>query len=108
MQEPIYKGATRPAMKWGVPLMALIAIFMPTIIVGMWCTVYVTLWTQPVVIATLVPLYLWMRLVTSRDDQRLTQMMLRLRLQRLSRNRRFWKSRTYAAWSGRGARHVWR
>ena len=27
MREPIYKGATRPAMKWGVPLMALIAIF---------------------------------------------------------------------------------
>jgi len=29
MREPIFPGASRPPMKWGVPLMALVALFMP-------------------------------------------------------------------------------
>ena len=64
----IFKGATRPAMKLGVPLVPLV---------------------------TLIAL-LCMRHVTSKDDQRFRQMFVALKLRLHDRNRRFWRSRSYA------------
>lgn len=106
MREPIYKGATRPAMKWGVPLMALIAIFMPALVLGMWGATLVDLRIAPAVALVLVPLYGWMRYVTHKDDQRLLQMILRFRLARLNPNRGLWRARSYACHRSRGAADV--
>lgn len=106
MREPIYKGATRPAMKWGVPLMALIAIFMPAIVVGAWGATLVDLRIAPAVTVVLVPLYGWMRYVTYKDDQRLLQMILRFKLNRRNPNRQLWKSRSYSSHRPRGASDV--
>jgi type IV secretion system protein VirB3 len=96
VREAIYKGATRPAMKWGVPLMALVAIFMPTIVLGVWGAALVSPWIFPCVVVVLAPLYGWMRYVTAKDDQRLIQMILRFKLARLNPNRRLWKARSYS------------
>lgn len=101
LQEPIFKGATRPAMKAGVPLVVLLAVFLPAILVSAWLTVLVTLWALPVVIAVLVPLYAWMRWVTYKDDQRLQQMQIKLLLVLKNRNRRLWKSRSYSSYRAR-------
>ena len=106
MREPIYKGATRPAMKWGVPLMALIAIFMPAIVLGAWGTALVDLRVAPAVGVILVPLYAWMRYVTYKDDQRLLQLILRFKMNRLNPNRHLWRSRSYSSHRPRGARDV--
>ena len=106
MQEAIYKGATRPAMKWGVPLMALVGIFMPTIVAGMWGMKFIGLWFLAVPIVILVPLYFWMRWVTFKDDQRLVQMLTSLRLRFISRNHTLWGARSYSPYRSRGAKHV--
>jgi type IV secretion system protein VirB3 len=83
-------------MKWGVPLMSLVAIFMPGVVLAFWGSWLVTMWVAPVVVAVLVPLYAWMRHVTSKDDQRLLQMILRAKLVTRHSNRRLWKARSYA------------
>ncbi len=106
MREPIYKGATRPAMKWGVPLMALIAIFMPAIVLGAWGATLIDLRVAPAVAIILVPLYGWMRYVTYKDDQRLLQLILRFKMNRLNPNRHLWQSRSYSSHRPRGARDV--
>lgn len=96
MREPIYKGATRPATKWGVPLMALVAIFMPAIVVGAWGAILVSAWIAPAILAALIPLYAWMRWVTHKDDQRLLQLILKLWLAWRNPNRRLWTARSYS------------
>ena len=42
MQEPIFPGASRPPMKWGVPLMAIVAVFMPAAVLSIWLGVIVS------------------------------------------------------------------
>lgn len=96
MHEAIYKGATRPAMKWGVPLVALVGVFMPAIVAGVWLTLYVTTWSALVVAAVLVPAFVGMRHLTARDDQRLRQTWLALRLWLACRNAGLWGVRSYA------------
>jgi type IV secretion system protein VirB3 len=95
--EPIYKGATRPAMKWGVPLMALIAVFLPTIVVGAWVAIFVTWIVAPVIVVVLGVAYGGMRVVTYHDDQRLLQMILKFKLIRANPNRRMWTARSYSS-----------
>ena len=97
MREPIYKGATRPAIKWGVPLMALVAVFMPTIVLGAWGAILVSWVIAPVVAIVLLPLYAWMRWVTYHDDQRLLQMILKVKLLVANPNRRMWTARSYSS-----------
>jgi type IV secretion system protein VirB3 len=106
MREPIYKGATRPATKWGVPLMALVGVFMPAVVLGAWGAILVAWQIAPAVVAALVPLYVWMRYVTYKDDQRLLQMMLKLKLVWLNPNRRLWKARSYSSHRPREAGSV--
>jgi type IV secretion system protein VirB3 len=103
MKESIYKGSTRPAMKWGVPLVALVGLFGPMAIVGMWLTVLVTPWTAPVLLLLAIPLFLLLRRITRKDDQRLYQMVLKIRLLWKNRNHNFWKARTYCAHRARRA-----
>ena len=93
-------------MKWGVPLMALIAIFMPAIVLGAWGAALIDLRVAPVVAFILVPLYAWMRYVTYKDDQRLLQLILRFKMNRLTPNRSLWRSRSYSSHRPRGARDV--
>ncbi len=96
IKEKIFKGATRPAMKAGVPLLALL-VFIPVILVGAWGAV---LSGKPWVIAAtfliVIPAYVWMWMVTRKDDQRLFQMWLKLRLTLMNPNRGLWKARSYA------------
>lgn len=108
MREAIYKGATRPAMKWGIPLVVLVGVFMPAIVVATWAATFGSLWVAIATAALLAPLFLWMRLTTHRDDQRLLQMLLWFRLQHLNPNRNLWGARSYGAHRRRGACNAWR
>jgi type IV secretion system protein VirB3 len=96
-------------MKWGVPLVVVVGVFMPSILLAVCSIVLFKSWWVAASAAVLLPLlYLWMRWVTRRDDQRLAQMFKRMRLALINGQRAAWHERTYGSHRGRGARNVWR
>ena len=105
--EAIYKGATRPAMKLGIPLVPLVMLFGTGMLLVLWIGSLVSWWILPIVLATFVPALGWMRFVTNQDDQRFRQMFVAAKLRFNDRNRRLWQSRSYAPYLYRGTRDVW-
>ena len=109
MIETVFKGATRPPMKFGVPLVPLVVLLLPGFISGMWLSTFANWLFAPVIFGSLTVAYVWMRIVTGRDDQRLTQMVLKLKLAVRNPNRVLRNgARSYAPVGYRGGRHVWR
>ena len=104
--EAIYKGATRPAMKLGIPLVPLVVLFGTGMLAVLWIGTLLSWWVVPVVLAAIAPMLAWMRFVTARDDQRFRQMSMAATLRFNDRNRVFWKSRSYAPYLYRGTRDV--
>jgi type IV secretion system protein VirB3 len=105
--EAIYKGATRPAMKLGIPLVPLVVLFGTGALLVMWGGALVSWWIALVVVVAIGPALLWMRFVTARDDQRFRQMFIAAKLRLHDRNRRFWHARSYAPTLYRGVRDAW-
>jgi type IV secretion system protein VirB3 len=109
MIETVFKGATRPPMKFGVPLVPLVVLLLPGFIGGMWLSTMVDWRFAPAVFGSLTLAYAWMRITTSRDDQRLTQMVLKFKLAVRNPNRVLRNgARSYAPIAYRGGRHAWR
>lgn len=106
-REAIYKGATRPAMKLGVPLAPLVVLLGTGMLLVMWGGVLLSWWIALCVVLALFPALLWMRFVTSQDDQRFRQMLVALKLRLHDRNHRFWRARCYSPTLYRGARDAW-
>jgi len=94
LRDPVFKGCTRPAMLWGVPLV-------PTLMVGggmLIPAIWALLASPPLgagMLFLMIPVFVAMRIITRRDDQRLAQYALRLRLVVRQRNRHFWGSHAY-------------
>jgi type IV secretion system protein VirB3 len=105
--EAIYKGATRPAMKMGIPLVPLVVLFGTGMLLVLWIGTLLTWWVVPVVLVAFVPTLSWMRFVTRKDDQRFRQMYVAAKLRLHDRNRRFWRSRSYAPYLYRGGKDAW-
>ena len=105
--EAIYKGATRPAMKLGIPLVPLVVLFGTGMLLVLWGGLLLSWWIALVVVAAFVPALAWMRFVTSKDDQRFRQMFVAMKLHFHDRNRRLWQARSYAPTLYRGARDAW-
>ena len=105
--EAIYKGATRPAMKLGIPLVPLVVLFGGGLLLIMWGGTLLSWWIALAVVVSFVPALLWMRIVTARDDQRFRQMFVALKLRLHDRNRGFWQARSYTPTLYRGARDAW-
>ncbi|KQY88251.1 type IV secretion system protein VirB3 [Pelomonas sp. Root1444] len=105
--EAIYKGATRPAMKMGIPLVPLVVLIGAGMLVMMWGGALLSWWVALGVVLAIVPALIWMRCVTAKDDQRFRQMFIALKLRQHDRNRRFWHARSYAPTLFRGARDAW-
>jgi type IV secretion system protein VirB3 len=81
LRDPIFKGCTRPAMKFGVPLGPLIATFIVCFLSGMWIAALTSSVIPAVLGAALfVALLVTMRNIAKRDDQRFRQIGLALRL----------------------------
>lgn len=94
-QDMIYKGCTRPPLLWGVPLLPLIMVLMPGMLVGMVGLAYFLPMSLVAIFVSLTA-WIWMRAVTKKDDQRLLQIFLRLRLRSRQRNTRYWGCAAYA------------
>ena len=90
--EAIYKGATRPAMKLGIPLVPLVVLFGIGMLLIMWVGALVTWWIVPVVLVAIGPALGWMRFVTRKDDQRFRQIFVATKLWFNDRNRRLWRA----------------
>lgn len=105
--EAIYKGATRPAMMLGIPLVPLVVLFGTSMLLIMWGGSLISWWIAPVVLLALLPALAWMRHVTAQDDQRFRQAFVALKLRLHDRNRRFWRARSYAPTLYRSARDAW-
>lgn len=105
--EAIYKGATRPAMKLGIPLVPLVVLFGTGMLLIMWGGIFLSWWVSLGVLVAIAPALAWMRFVTARDDQRFRQMFVAAKLRLRDHNRRFWRARSYAPNLYCGARDAW-
>ena len=105
--ETIYKGATRPAMKLGIPLVPLVVLFGTGMLLIMWGGILLSWWFAVGVLLAFLAALAWMRWLTAMDDQRFRQMFVAMKLRRHDRNRRFWRARSYAPTLYRGARDAW-
>ncbi|CAG4913485.1 VirB3 family type IV secretion system protein [Paraburkholderia gardini] len=93
-RDPVFKGCTRPAMLWGVPLVAALMIGGGMLIPAIWAL----LASPPVgvgILFLMIPVFVAMRVITRNDDQRLAQLAQRLRMSVRQRNRRFWGAHAY-------------
>lgn len=94
LKDPVFKGATRPAMIWGVPLVAFLMVGGGMLIPAIWAL----LASPPIGVAILflmIPVFVVMRVITRHDDQRLAQYLLRVRMVLRQDNRRFWGGHAY-------------
>ena len=105
--EPIYKGATRPAMTMGVPLTPLVVLLGTSMLLIVWGGILLSWWVALCVVAAVGPAWLWMRFVCAKDDQRFRQVFIAFKLRLHDRNRRFWRARSYSPNVYRGARDAW-
>lgn len=90
-RDPLFKGYTRPAMMFGVPVVPL------AIVAGVF--ILLAIWTKIFVAALLIPIVMVMRLVAKKDDQqfRLLGLKMLFRLVNFNHNGRFWnKASTYS------------
>lgn len=94
LKDPVFKGCTRPAMLWGVPLVSALMVGGGMLIPAIWAL----LASPPVgvgILLLMIPVFVAMRVITRNDDQRLAQLALRLRIGLRQRNRRFWGAHAY-------------
>ena len=106
-REAIYKGATRPAMKFGVPLVPLVILLCSGMLLVMWGGILWSWWVALGVFVLALTAMAWMRYVTRLDDQRFRQLFVASKLRLHDRNRRFWRARSYSPNLYRGARDAW-
>lgn len=93
----IFKGATRPALLGGVPLVALVLVQGSLFLVALWLFLLVSGFAALVAAALGLVAYFVMRVQTRQDDQRLRQIGLRLRFRgwsSLTRGNAHWASTT--------------
>ncbi|WP_175824481.1 type IV secretion system protein VirB3 [Burkholderia cepacia] len=94
LKDPVFKGCTRPAMLWGVPLVPVLMVGGGMLIPAIWAL----LGSPPLGVAILllmIPVFVVMRVITRHDDQRLAQRAQRVRMALRQRNRRFWGVHAY-------------
>lgn len=87
-RDPLFKGCTRPAMMFGVPLVPLAVVAMVVILISVWTTILFAF--------TLVPIVITMRWIASSDDQQFRLLWLKMLFRAGNKNRRFWKAAAYS------------
>lgn len=89
-RDPLFKGCTRPAMVFGVPLVPLAVVSGVVILLSVWTTIFLSL--------LLFPIILTMRQIAKSDDQqfRLLGLKILFRTINYNHNARFWKASAYS------------
>jgi type IV secretion system protein VirB3 len=86
----IFKGATRPAMMGGVPIVPFILVVGIHLLLAVWAMVLVNLFASFVLLMTGALAVMVMRFVSADDEQRLNQYLLRLKSVGGRRNQAHW------------------
>ena len=89
-RDPLFKGCTRPAMWFGVPVVPLVIVSLIIILLAVWFSFFIA--------AALLPVILTMRWIAKTDDQqfRLLGLKMLFRLINYNHNADFWKSSAYS------------
>jgi len=89
-RDPLFKGCTRPAMMFGVPLIPLVSISVVFVLVGVW--------TNLLILLGLVPIILIMQAITKTDDQQFRLLGLKFLFRGVNYNRNgyFWRASAYS------------
>jgi type IV secretion system protein VirB3 len=98
-QDPLFKGATRPAMKWGVPVVPFGVSFIAFLLLGMYASFLVGIGLTLALWVFYVPLFLIMRQMVKHDDQAFRLLFLKLKFRArtyCNGSARFWRSTPYA------------
>src|SRR5688572_6280495 len=92
-KDPLFKGCTRPALLFGVPLYPLALVSGAVLLVSIWTTIWLAF--------AILPLVFVMRLVTRADDQQFRLLGLRIyfRVLHYNHNGRFWRASVYSPFS---------
>lgn len=88
--DPIFKGATRPAMALGIPLLPLVLCAMSGLLLAIWSLLIVGPFLGLLVASKTIMLLVYMRLISKQDDQKLHQIILRLQSHSARRNFNYW------------------
>ncbi|MYM73956.1 type IV secretion system protein VirB3 [Duganella sp. FT134W] len=86
--DPFFRGCTRPATLLGIPLMPMVMVTLACALAGVWLAYLFTAYALLGAATVYIPLVLEMRAATRKDDQRLRQLWLRVRMRLLH-----WSSR---------------
>jgi len=78
-RDVIFKGATRPAMMLGVPIVPFIIVTGSHILLAMWSLVLMSTFAAFVILAAGVMNIMVLRYISTQDDQRLSQYLLRFK-----------------------------
>lgn len=89
-RDPLFKGCTRPAMAFGVPLVPLAVVSAVVILLSVWTTIFLA--------ASLIPIIIVMRQIAKSDDQqfRLLGLKILFHIVNFNANGRFWKASAYS------------
>jgi type IV secretion system protein VirB3 len=79
-RDPIFRGCTRPAMLAGVPMVPFLVVTGLFSLVAMWSVYLISPYLSLFLMVMYLPIFLTMRQITRKDDQRLSQMMKRLQM----------------------------
>ena len=96
-RDVIFKGATRPAMMAGVPVVPFILVVGAHILAGMWGMILLGFFVAAAIALSCVICVLVMRYISSQDDQRLLQYMLVIHGFPAKRNLFHWGAKSYSA-----------
>lgn len=91
-RDPIFKGATRPAMIFGVPLLAFVLVAGAHLLVGMWLLIFVGPFWFFVTLSAAALELVTLRIISKHDPHRVGQTMLWLTAAYTRRNRQVWNT----------------
>jgi type IV secretion system protein VirB3 len=81
----------------GVPMVPLLVVSGAFLMATMWCVYLVSPYVSLFLVVIYIPIFITMRQITKKDDQRLHQMMMRLRMRlRHSPGRLTWGATSYS------------
>ena len=93
---PIFKGCTRPAMQFGVPLVPFLLVWGLGFIGAVWLAFLVSWVPAAAIVIVAIILTVTMRAITRKDDQRLKQVLLRVGIRVSQRNHWRWRAISFS------------
>lgn len=87
-KDPIFKGCTRPAMYFGVPIYVIVPVGG---IIGL-----ISVYTNFLILFSLIPITLFLRAVAKVDDQIYRLLWLKWKCRRKNKNFKFWGASAYS------------